>query len=77
MKWNKVEDCLPEKGKDMLVYAINENGWTFDKGEKYFAVDQLVQWQDGIPLSFRSDRFYGKVTHWCEIEGPEENDPSS
>lgn len=73
MTWIKVEDALPDLGKNVLVIAINKVFGTFELGERYFAIDRLVQWNDNEKLTFRTDRLYGKVTHWMELpKMPEE-----
>ena len=66
MEWISINKMMPEPFLDVLVYAINTHGDTYDKGEKYLAIDRIVQWND-MPLSFRTDRFYGEVTHWMPL----------
>lgn len=70
MEWISVSTKLPLLFEDVLVVAINENGETYEKGEKYMAIDRLVKWMDGYETCFRTDRFYGKVTHWMLLPKP-------
>lgn len=83
MEWISVEDRLPEilgdlhNSSDVLTFCVshgqrNEFGHmnTYLEGETYLGIDCLVKWEDrGIP-TFRSDRFYGKVTHWMPLPEP-------
>ena len=65
MEWIKVEDRFPEPFVDVLVWARNISGQTFEKDEEYHAVDRYCIWTDDCPPSFRTDRFPGgRVTHW-------------
>ncbi len=86
--WFSVEDRLPEMLPDMslsadvLVCCISNGGIgecalpnTYSKSERYLAIDRLIKWNDRKEPSFRSDRFYGKVTHWMQLpEFPNEKD---
>lgn len=72
-EWISVNDRLPKEFEDVLVCAINEYGETYEKGEKYLALDRMVRWMDKTPTSFRTDRYYGKVTHWMPLpDSPKE-----
>lgn len=71
--WIKVEDELPEIWVDILGWAINNDPTgSFKIGEKYFCLDRLTEWNDGFPTSFRTDRFFGQITHWMKLPEPPE-----
>jgi len=83
--WYDVKNRLPELknnqpySDDVLVFCIshgepNEMGFpnTYPKGETYLSIDRLVLWSDTQKISFRCDRFYGKVLHWMELPKPPE-----
>ncbi len=70
-EWIKVTDRLPEDFVDVLVYCIDKQGFTYEVGEKYCAIDRYCKWQDGSPSSFRTTAFgYGEVTHWMPLPLP-------
>lgn len=74
MKWISVKEKLPELFIDVLAYCINECGATYEKGDRYCCIDRLCKWTDDYPESFRTDRFYGHVTHWMLLpEFPKED----
>lgn len=66
-EWISVEERLPELFEDVLTYCINVSGETYALGERYMAVDRLVKWNDGYRTCFRTDRFFGEVTHWMPL----------
>ena len=81
--WCDVKYRLPElmenlpHSRDVLAYWIshgrsNEMGFpnTYAEGESYLSIDRLVLWSDTQEITFRCDRFYGKVTHWMELPKP-------
>jgi hypothetical protein len=80
MTWIKVEDALPEilegqkSSKDVLAVCVSHGNSksagfvnSYLDGEKYFSIDAVVKWSDGHKTCFRTDRFYGKVTHWMPL----------
>lgn len=80
MNWIKVEDQLPEMiphlpySEDILAFCVSHGETTefgspntYHKGEKYIGIDRLVKWRDTGKISFRADRYYGKVTHWMPL----------
>jgi hypothetical protein len=77
MEWINVNDSLPEEGEDVLTFCISDGlsrgrfPNTYEKDVEYLSIDQLVKWSDISP-SFRTDRFYGKVTHWMSLPNPPE-----
>ena len=78
MTWIKCADKRPEPETDVLTYCISDGNSrqgfpnTYEKDEKYVAVDLIVKWREGEP-SFRTERFFGIVTHWMPIPSlPEE-----
>lgn len=66
-QWIKVEDELPELFVDILACCIDEAGMTYKIGTRYISVDLLVKWNDNHDTCFRTDRFFGKVTHWMPL----------
>ena len=74
MEWISVKDKLPQYFVDVIAFCQNEDGLTFGNGEKYCSIDCFIKWKDGHEDCFRTDRFYGKVTHWMPLpKPPEEN----
>lgn len=85
IQWISVDDRLPEideetgKSLDVLVVCISHGETTefghlntYPYGHKYLAMDTMVKWPDMEIPSFRSQRFYGRVTHWMPLpEMPE------
>lgn len=71
-QWIAVEDRLPEAFVDVLIYASNIIGDTYECGERYCAIDKFCIWKDGYESCFRTDRFFGKVTHWMPLPSPPE-----
>jgi len=74
-EWISVKDRLPEPFVDVLVWCENlaqdyAQLECFRVGEFYAAIDRFCVWEDGKPSSFRTDRFYGKVTHWMPLPEP-------
>lgn len=80
MMWIKVEDRLPEMmtdlpySEDVLTISVSHGKPTkfggpnaYRKDEKYACVDRIVKWNDHKEPSFRTNRFYGKVTHWMPL----------
>ena len=59
-----VDEWNPVPEEDVLIYAIDTLGLTYEIGHGYFAVDRWCVWLDGTPPSWRTDFFsFGKVTH--------------
>ena len=74
-EWISVKDSLPYPFVDILAYCTNATDLTYEKGEKYCAIDRWCIWMDGEEPSFRTDRFFGKVTHWMPLpEAPKGSD---
>ena len=88
MNWISVEEKLPEiihnmsHSEDILAFCVS-NGEpsefghpnTYDKDETYMCIDRLVKWSYRSEASFRTDRYYGKVTHWMPLpNSPEVKD---
>lgn len=83
MNWISVKDRLPEMipetcySEDVLAFCISHGKSTefhspntYAKDEKYISIDRLVKWSDKKEISFRCNRFYGKVTHWMPLPKP-------
>jgi hypothetical protein len=81
-EWISIEDDLPKikdndvYSDDVLTYCISDGVSrqfnmpnTYMEGEKYLAIDAITRWRDSSP-SFRTDKFYGKVTHWMPLPKP-------
>ena len=66
-QWIDVNERLPELFEDVLVHATDSLDLTFEKGTGYHAIDRLVEWNDSGEISFRTDRFFGKVHHWMPL----------
>lgn len=66
-EWISVEDSLPEEFVDVLVCAQSSVGNPIAEDEFYHAIDRICIWNDGHPRSFRTSRFYGRVTHWMPL----------
>jgi hypothetical protein len=69
-EWINVNEKMPEEFVEVLVYAKNEINVTFEHGEGYLAIDRICTWNDDYPASFRTDRFFGKVSHWMPLPSP-------
>ena len=69
-KWISVKDKLPDFFTDVLVSCIDKAGITYKIGDQYCAIDRYCKWNDGEPDSFRTDRFFGEVTHWMVLPKP-------
>jgi hypothetical protein len=67
MPWIKVEDSLPMQFEDVLVWAENISGESYQIGELYMAIDRLVKWSEDNKISFRTDKWYGKVKYWMPL----------
>lgn len=70
MEWISVKERLPTAWDDVLCWCVNEHGETYQKGEWYAAIDRFCIWSDWHSPSFRTDRFFGKVTHWMPLPEP-------
>jgi hypothetical protein len=75
-EWVSVKDRLPEMNQDVLAFCVS-NGMsvgfmrnTYAAGETYISIDCLHKKLDSGGISFRTDRYYGKVTHWMHIPTP-------
>lgn len=81
MDWISVEEQLPQLvdeiySEDVLTWCISHgkpNEWgcpnTYAAEESYMAIDRITKWNDASP-SFRTSRFFGKVTHWMPLPKP-------
>lgn len=72
--WISVKEKVPLEFDDVLCFCEQlDDTATFEKGKRYFCIDQWVEWTDGWGHSFRTDRFYGaRVTHWMPLPKPPE-----
>ena len=73
-EWIDVNDRLPEDFVDVLIYAKSEKTATYNAGDMYMAIDQIVLWNDTLERSFRTDRFFnGRVLYWMTLpEAPKQ-----
>lgn len=82
MKWIKCSEKLPELkenlcySEDVLAFCVSDgqnriiDGQliknTYSKDESYLSIDRLIKWNE-FDMSFRADKFFGKVTHWMPL----------
>lgn len=82
-EWISVEDRLPEipkgfnESEDVLAFCVSNGEPTefgypnmFEKDKTYQCIDRIVKWIDKEDVSFRTDKWYGKVTHWMPLPKP-------